>query len=163
MVDWTVIATPADLEEVAATVAGSVRRQRDFPTAMGHALGYAATRLDERSDCLAKTIDVAGDGRNNDGFGPVEAYAAFPFNGITVNGLVVDASILETRDALVGFFETYVIRGTGAFVEVADGFEDYAESMRRKLVRELLADVVGDAGPPAVTSATLDLNLTAAE
>ncbi|MEL6641467.1 MAG: DUF1194 domain-containing protein [Pseudomonadota bacterium] len=144
MVDWTVIESEEDLVRVAETVTTSLRRHRDFPTAMGHALGYAATRIAEQDTCLAKTIDVAGDGRNNDGFGPAEAYAAFPFEGVTVNGLVVDASILETRDALVAFYENSVIRGTGSFVEIADGFEDYTEAMRRKLVRELLADVVGD-------------------
>ncbi|MEL6571595.1 MAG: DUF1194 domain-containing protein [Pseudomonadota bacterium] len=148
MVDWTEILTPADLAGVAAIVGTSQRRQRDFPTALGHALGYAATRLVEKQDCLSQTIDVAGDGRNNDGFGPGEAYDAFPFDGVTVNALAVDASILETRDALVSFFENEVIRGAGAFVEVANGFDDYEATMRRKLVRELLSQVVGEAGPP---------------
>lgn len=145
MVDWTTITHPNDLARVAGIIATSERQHRDFPTALGHALGYAATRLNERQDCLMQTIDVAGDGRNNDGFGPAEAYAAFPFDGVTVNGLVVDASILETRDALVSFFETEVIRGPSAFVEIANGFDDYEETMRRKLVRELLPQMIGEA------------------
>ncbi len=143
--DWIIVDDPADLLEASQNIANSVRGQRDFPTAMGHALGYAATRLREQTNCLFKTIDVAGDGANNDGFGPAEAYAAFPFDEITVNGLAVDASVLETRDDLLNFFRQNVLRGPGAFLEVADSFADYEATMARKLIRELSAQIIGAA------------------
>jgi hypothetical protein len=149
LLEWQTIRGPEDLLSAADQIARSTRGQRDFPTAMGYALGYAATRLREKPECLAKTIDVAGDGVNNDGFGPTEAYNAFEFDNVTVNGLVVDASILETREQLLAFFEGEVIRGASSFVEVANGFEDYQETMRRKLIRELLAQMIGNAGPAA--------------
>jgi hypothetical protein len=149
LVEWRDIITPLDLTVVSETIRDSTRGQRDFPTAMGYALGYAATRLREKSACFAKTIDIAGDGKNNDGFGPTEAYNAFEFANVTVNGLVVDASILETREDLIAFFTEEVIRGPASFVEVADGFDTYEETMRRKLIRELLSQMVGDAGSPA--------------
>ena len=152
LLDWTDIVTKADLVRASDVIAGSQRRTRDFPTAMGHALGYAALRLQERADCAAKTIDVAGDGRNNDGYGPREAYAALPFEGVTVNGLVVDASILATRDQLIAFYEDTVIRGPGSFVEIADGFAAYEDTMRRKLIRELLSQVVGGIDRPLQTT-----------
>lgn len=145
LVNWRDVKTELDLIDVSARIANSVRGQRDFPTAMGYALGYAANRLRERPDCFARTIDVAGDGKSNDGFGPAEAYNAFPFANVTVNGLVVDASILETRDDLVAFFTGEVIRGPSAFIEVANGFDDYEDAMRRKLIRELLSQMIGDA------------------
>jgi len=141
--EWIDIRTEDDLIAVSEKIATSRRAHRDFPTAMGYALGYAATRLSERPDCSARTIDVAGDGTNNDGFAPGEAYAAFDFDAVTVNGLVVDASILENRDQLIAFFRGEVLRGPGAFLEVANGFEDYEDTMKRKLIRELLAQVVG--------------------
>ena len=147
--EWREIHTPADLTDAAEAISISTRGQRDFPTAMGYALGYAATRLREKPECFAKTIDVAGDGKNNDGFGPAEAYNAFAFENVTVNGLVVDASILETRQDLVTFFETEVIRGPASFIEVADGFADYESTMRRKLIRELLSQMIGDAADGA--------------
>lgn len=149
--DWRDVRSPVDLTDAAEAILNSTRGQRDFPTAMGYALGYAATRLREKPECFAKTIDVAGDGKNNDGFGPAEAYDAFAFENVTVNGLVVDASILETREDLVRFFQEDVIRGPASFVEVADGFEDYEDTMRRKLIRELLSQMIGDANdtPPA--------------
>jgi hypothetical protein len=147
LIDWTDITTSVQLTDVAETIARSTRGQKDFPTAMGYALGYAANRLRERPECFAKTIDVAGDGKNNDGFGPAEAYAAFPFENVTVNGLVVDASILETRQDLITFFEDEVIRGPASFIEVADGFDTYEDTMRRKLIRELLSQMIGESGP----------------
>ena len=149
--DWQEIQSPIDLVDAAEAIQTSPRGQRDFPTAMGYALGYAATRLREKPECFAKTIDIAGDGKNNDGFGPAEAYAAFEFDSVTVNGLVVDASILETRQELVTFFEDEVIRGPASFIEVADGFEDYEATMRRKLIRELLSQMLGDAGQATPT------------
>lgn len=145
LINWQDIRTASDLQDAANQIAGSIRGQSEFPTAMGYALGYAATRLREKPDCVAKTIDVAGDGINNEGFGPAEAYNAFAFENVTVNGLVVDASLLETRAELITFFTQNVIRGAGSFVEVANGFDDYEDTMRRKLIRELLAQMIGAA------------------
>lgn len=143
--DWQEIRTAGDLQAASAQIARSVRGQSAFPTAMGYALGYAATRLREKPECAARTVDLAGDGINNEGFGPAEAYNAFDFDNVTVNGLVVDASLLETRAELMTYFNQEVIRGTGSFVEVADGFTDYEDTMRRKLIRELLAQMIGAA------------------
>ena len=149
--EWQEMRTPSDLTQAAGQILNSTRGQRDFPTAMGYALGYAANRLREKPNCFAKTIDVAGDGKNNDGFGPTEAYDAFEFDNVTVNGLVVDASILETREDLITFFQDEVIRGPASFIEVADGFEDYQDTMRRKLIRELLSQMIGDASDENAT------------
>lgn len=145
LLEWMEVTSAEDLLRAADTIAKSTRGQRDFPTAMGYALGYAATRLREKPECLFRTIDVAGDGKNNDGFGPAEAYNAFDFANVTVNGLVVDASILETRDDLVAFFTDEVIRGPGSFIEIANDFDDYEDTMRRKLIRELLSQMIGGA------------------
>ena len=38
---------------------------------------------------------------------------------------------------LVTYFRERVIQGADAFVEVALGFDDYADAMKRKLLREL--------------------------
>jgi hypothetical protein len=42
-----------------------------------------------------------------------------------------------------------VIRGPGAFVEVADGQEDFPRAIRRKLLRELTEQVTAMAPPRA--------------
>ena len=140
---WTLVRSPDDLRRLSDLVARSRRSHDDFPTAMGHALGYASGLLRDGPDCLFRTIDIAGDGINNEGFGPTEAYAAFPFDGVTVNGLVVNAADFEGEIDLIPFFETEVLRGPGAFIEIAASFRDYEAAMRRKLVRELGVQMLG--------------------
>ena len=141
--DWRLVDSPTVLRSTAATIAGSARSETEFPTAMGHALGYAAGLLARAPACTAQTVDVAGDGTNNDGFGPRLAYTEFAFGGVTVNGLVVDVGDDEGEIALVEFFHAEVLRGPGAFVEVAQSFDQYEEAMRRKLEREVRPRMVG--------------------
>jgi hypothetical protein len=93
--------------------------------------------------CLRQTLDMAGDGQNNEGFGPAQAYAEFPFQGVTVNGLVVNAADFEGELGLIAFYQAEVRHGPGAFVEIASGFEDYERAMRRKLERELTPPAIG--------------------
>lgn len=132
-----------DLLDLSLTIAQSKRLHHDFPTAMGFSLGFAAMQFARGPDCAVRTIDVAGDGMNNDGFGPTEAYAAFPFDGVTVNGLIVETANVGNTSDLASFFQSEVIRGPGAFVERADGFDDYEHAMSRKLIRELTTMVIG--------------------
>lgn len=143
LVDWTVVRGPADLLGVAETVGRSRRSHNDFPTAMGYALGYGAGLLDRAPRCLFKTLDMAGDGENNEGFGPDEAYREFPFADVTVNGLVVNAADYEAEVELLEFYRTKVLHGPGAFLEIANGFDDYERAMRKKLEREVRAQTVG--------------------
>lgn len=62
----------------------------EFPTAIGYALEFSAGLLDQAPPCPKQTIDLSGDGVNNDGFDPSDAYDAFNVDGVTVNGLVID-------------------------------------------------------------------------
>jgi len=141
LLDWTMINAPEDLTDAALAISSTQRSQDDYPTAMGYALGYGATLLEQAPVCDAQVIDIAGDGISNDGFAPALAYAYFPFQGVTVNGLVV----LDGRDdaALLAFYQREVIRGRLAFVEMARGFADYENAMQRKLLRELSVRVIG--------------------
>ena len=143
IVDWTLIDSREALLQVATQVAASARSHNDFPTAMGYALGYGAKLLARAPDCLYKTLDMAGDGQNNEGFPPSNAYREFPFDGVTVNGLVVNAADFEGEVGLIAFYQGQVLHGPGAFLIVADGFEDYERAMRRKLVRELEPPAIG--------------------
>lgn len=143
LLDWVIIDTPSDLLTAAETVADSKRSHNDFPTAMGHALGFGAKMLARAPQCDTKTLDMAGDGQNNEGFGPQAAYREFPFDDITVNGLVVNGADFEAETGLIAFYEGQVMHGSGAFIVVAQGFDDYARAMRRKLVRELSLPILG--------------------
>ncbi len=144
---WTIIDGPDDLYFAAQTILESSRGHDDFPTAMGYALGHAAIQLQKAPPCDFHTIDIAGDGINNEGFGPAQAYAAFPFSGVTVNGLVVETRAGSFDADPLTFYHDQVIRGPGAFIEIASGFADYEDAMRRKLIREVTPLILGEATP----------------
>jgi len=131
---WSYLSTEADVLAFAGVIAGHRRGFDDFPTALGYALGHAATRLSGAPlNCARKVVDMSGDGITNEGFGPAEAYDAFDFDGVTVNGLVIEG---EYPDPVI-YYREQVIRGPGAFIEIARDFSDYEDAMRRKLLREI--------------------------
>ncbi|MEM6440644.1 MAG: DUF1194 domain-containing protein [Pseudomonadota bacterium] len=132
--DWRVLQSPADVSALASAVRQARRSHSEYPTALGHALAYAARLFRSAPPCAKRTVDVSGDGANNDGYEPFHAYRAFDFDGVTVNALVVGG---PRRPALVRYFETLVIRGDEAFTEVADGYADFGRAMQRKLLREI--------------------------
>jgi hypothetical protein len=82
-------------------------------------------------------------GENNEGFGPEQAYREFPFDGVVVNGLVVNGADFEAEVELIEFYRREVLFGPGAFLEIANGFDDYERAMRRKLERELRPRILG--------------------
>lgn len=141
--DWTLIDSPDALLGVSDQVRHSIRGQTDFPTALGRALDYAADLFNSAPPCFAQTIDIAGDGKNNDGYEPSRAFARKIFNNITVNGLVVRAIDLGVDTGVAPYYQSQIIRGPGAFIEIADKFEDYERAMRRKLERELAPAMIG--------------------
>jgi hypothetical protein len=131
--DWVTVAGEGDLAEVAARLRGQGRSFEQFPTALGFALIFGGRQLAERSECARRTLDISGDGTNNDGVSPEMARREFPMQGITVNGLVVGATVVT----LSRYYRQFVIQGPGAFVEQADDYEDFERTMKRKLLREL--------------------------
>lgn len=141
LVDWTIIDSSDTLLKVSEQIGFSQRSYNSFPTAIGFALGFGSQMMQRAPVCATRTIDMAGDGQNNEGFGPLLAYREFPFDGITVNGLVVNT--FEADAELLNFYRREVLHGPGAFLEVAEGFEDYERAMRRKLERELSLPVFG--------------------
>nr|WP_036177399.1 DUF1194 domain-containing protein [Palleronia rufa] len=139
ILDWTLLEGPADLTRAADRLAASTRSYADFPTAAGYALGHATTLMARAPDCLFRTLDMSGDGINNEGFPPALAYENFPFDEVTVNGL----PIAGHDPSVVTFYEREMLHGPGAFMEVAQGFEDFERAMRRKLEREMGARTLG--------------------
>lgn len=135
VLEWRLIHARDDLFEAARTVAGATRSETEFPTAMGYALGHAATLFARAPDCDRRVIDVSGDGENNEGFPPRLAYRHFPLANVGVNALAIGGS--EPVQALLAYFRAEVIRGPGAFAEVAYDYDDYAQAIRRKLEREV--------------------------
>jgi len=145
LIDWIMVTSEADLLIIAERILNSTRGTEDYPTALGYALGFAATRFHEAPDCLFQTLDISGDGQNNDGFPPVAAFEHFDFDGVTVNGLAIGGASREIEN----YYAAEVIHGPGAFVEYALNHDDFAAAMRRKLERELRSLILGELSLPA--------------
>lgn len=136
VLDWTLIETGADLEGAAARIAASQRPVNTQSTALGAAIGYGAGLFARAPRCDAQTLDISGDGKNNDGFGPAQAYRSFPLGGVTVNALIIGGATGDDLD-LADYFRDHVVQGLASFVETTRSYADYEEAMTRKLLREL--------------------------
>ena len=86
---------------------------------------------------------------------PEDVLASGVLGGVTINALVIgslhpedERVILSGVDDLADYFRDRIIQGPDAFVEIAFEYEDYAEAMQRKLLRELKVAAVGAAPPP---------------
>lgn len=131
---WSLLTSDDDIFRFADRIETHQRAYDEFPTALGHALGHAATRLSKAPlRCARAVIDVSGDGVNNDGFEPLLAYRNFDFANVTVNGLVIQGADPDP----VAYYRAEVRHGPGAFVEIANDFGDYETAMKRKLLREI--------------------------
>ena len=131
---WSLLTSDADISRFADSIETHQRVHTKFPTALGYALGHAATRLRKAPlRCARAVIDVSGDGVNNEGFEPLLAYRNFDFFNVTVNGLVIQGADPDP----VAYYRAEVIHGPGAFVEIAADFSDYEAAMKRKLLREI--------------------------
>lgn len=142
--DWEMVEDEEDLRRIANRIGKSTRSRSNLPTAVGAALGHAASRLRDGPDCRSRTVDVSGDGIHNEGFSPELAYREFPFEGVTVNALVIGG--VGNDAELVAWFQAEVLRGPGAFSIYATGYEDYEQAIEAKLLRELELPAVGKAG-----------------
>lgn len=151
---WSTINSPDDLAGLSALLTTATRRSSSLTTAIGSALEAGFVHLGDQSDCWQRTLDLSGDGPSNTGPRPQDISAALMPSGVTVNGLVIgtgdsrgdDARFADIKE-LSSYYENYVIRGDGAFVETALGFEAYADAMERKLLRELRSLAIGMAAP----------------
>jgi hypothetical protein len=110
------------------------RRSTAGTTAMAYSLGRAA-ELIEANEFAGdrRVIDVSGDGRNNTPPNVEEVRDRVVRSGITINGL----AILSDDPRLDFYYRNSLIGGQDAFVEVADGFGEFAQAIRRKLIREI--------------------------
>lgn len=136
---WVILDSPEMLDRAIWEVRRTPRPKAPLATALGDALSYGRALMEDAPDCTRRVIDVAGDGRNNDGISVARTYEREDFSGITVNGLAVG----EHEADIVAYFESELIRGPGAFVEVAPRQGDYPAALQRKLLRELGGPMIG--------------------
>lgn len=141
IVPWTIIASRADAEKVAAQLGArppnSARR-----TSISGALEFGGDLLAESPfQGMKRVIDISGDGPNNQG-APVEPVRdGLTAQGITINGLPLMTSggltsVYDVPD-LDKYYTDCVIGGPGAFMIPVNEWSQFPEAIRRKLVLEL--------------------------
>jgi hypothetical protein len=110
------------------------RRSTAGTTAMADSLGRAAALIDTNEFAGdRRVIDVSGDGRNNTPPNIEAVRDRVVQLGITINGL----AILSDDPRLDIYYRNSLIGGQDAFAEVAGGFGEFAQAIRRKLIREI--------------------------
>jgi hypothetical protein len=141
IVPWTIIKDQESAERVAQKLLSTPRMLYGGGTAVGEAIFYATTLFGQNDiESDRQVIDVSGDGPTNQGRQAAIARDYAVQKGITVNGL----PILTDYPGLDTYYEQNVIGGPGAFMVPANGFEDFAEAVLHKLIRE----VAGVPPPP---------------
>ncbi len=131
---WHHLSTGAEMARFAAEMRRLPREWRNFSTAIGEALIHAeAVSQTAPMACERRVIDVSGDGVSNEGRPPRPVARRLARAGYVINGLVIRGAEPDP----VAHFEREVIAGPGAFVEVAEDFEDYPRAILRKLLREI--------------------------
>lgn len=136
-VPWTHVTDFKAADALADRVGQSAREWRSFSTAIGEAVGFGVEQFEAVPDCKRRVIDVSGDGVSNEGVPPEEMKAAALRNGVTINGLAIEASETE----LVDYYRANLIVGPASFAMQAVSFEDYPKRIRQKLLREITKQV----------------------
>ncbi len=149
--DWVTITDQAILSALVARLRSWQRAPAPEATGLGAAMEYGNALIRRNPGCWHGVLDISGDGKNNDWPTPRDLKAKGNLAGIGINALVVTKTgqtIMPPESGeLVVYFQALVIQGPNAFVEVAQGFEDYARAMRRKLLKELATQPVGRLRP----------------
>jgi hypothetical protein len=141
VIDWTLVDSATAARRFAEKLTEAPRTSQSW-TAVGAALAYAGERFDSSGFSSRRhVIDISGDGRTNDGPPAELVRDKLVAQGIVINGLPVmmnRTNFGRPPDlTLDKYYEENVIGGPGAFMIVADNFEQFGRAVRNKLVREV--------------------------
>ncbi len=142
VVDWTVIDGKESALAFAAALSETpiIRARR---TSISAAIDYVAPKFANSGyDGTRRVIDISGDGYSNIGRDVGDARDAAVALGITINGL----PIINDRPNPFGrpppsdlddYYENNVIGGPGSFIVIAESFDNFAQAILSKLIREI--------------------------
>ncbi len=134
---WHIVGSPAAAHRFADVVATFPRRLTGG-TGLGDGLAHAMRSMDSNAIAGSRlVVDVSGDGTETAprDFSVIlpEARSMAVARGVTINGL----AILNDVPTLDRYFREKVQTGRDSFVMSVAGYEDFADAMRRKLLREI--------------------------
>lgn len=138
IVPWTTLDSPEAIAAFADRLDGHGRSNAEFPTAVGKAVEYGAKLLAQAPPCARRTLDLSGDGENNDGVDPSYFRERGVLDGLTINGLAIQGAYPDPAI----YYNREVIQGPNAFLALARDFDDYPAVIIGKLLRELNLELV---------------------
>lgn len=131
---WTRLASAESFDAFAKDLENAPRRVIGGGTSISGALLFALSLLESCPFPSAqRTIDVSGDGRNNQGFPVSTLRDRVGALGVRINGL----AILNEEPDLLAHYREEVIVGPDAFALEAVDYEAFSAAMLKKLLREL--------------------------
>jgi hypothetical protein len=145
VVPWTLIDSSASANAFADLLSRAPLEYLRTTSISGDLLFSA--NLFDTSDFTSprRTIDVSGNGPNNDGVPVVTARDAVVAKGITINGLPIDLGPREAViENLADYYKECVIGGPEAFLFSVHEISQLPAAIRRKLVQEIAMDPASD-------------------
>jgi hypothetical protein len=118
---------------------------REGRTSISGAMYYAAGAFPISGvDSDRRTIDISGDGANNDGSPVTAARDQIVRQGITINGLpiLINPSPMVGGVELDDYYHDCVIGGPGAFILSVTDQSQFETAIRRKLVLEIASNAL---------------------
>ena len=141
-VGWTLVDDAASARAFASQVAAAPPTV-GFYTSISGAIEFAMQMFaDNGYEGTRRVIDISGDGANNNGRLVTTARDRAVAAGITINGL----PLINERPSPFGwppikdldlYYRHCVIGGPRAFIAAAEGFDDFAAAIRKKLIIEI--------------------------
>ena len=131
---WQRMLTPEAVTRFAENAAALRRAFFGSDTAVGQGLRFAAAQFAAVPDCARRVIDVSGDGQENAGFTDSKARGEAMDLGLMINAIAIEEP--GPASPITNYYRGWVIT-PGGFVVTARGLQDYAETLRLKLLREL--------------------------
>ena len=133
-VPWRRMRTPEDVRALSREARDLRRAFVMSDTAVGTFIDFALGQFGPVADCRRRVIDISGDGPDNAGTDPTAARRAAERAGVQINALAIEGIGV----AITNFYRNRVITRDG-FVMTAQGHSTYAETLRRKILREVSA------------------------
>jgi Ca-activated chloride channel family protein len=133
-IPWRRMTTPADVRAFSLEARAMPRAFVMSDTAVGALIAAALAHFAPVPDCKRRVIDISGDGSDNAGTDPTAGRRAAEAQGVQINALAIESLGV----AITNFYRNRVITRDG-FVMTARGHTTYAETLRRKILREVAA------------------------
>jgi uncharacterized protein DUF1194 len=136
VVPWTVVRGHEDLLTVARLLRHAGRAWLHTKTDLNGGIVAASELFASKPlPSIRQVIDVSGDGRQNSGeMAAAVARDDAVGHGIIINGLPIVSGAEPDVD---NWYRDNVIGGPGAFLIVANGYDDFANAFRQKLAFEV--------------------------